>query len=30
LPDRFTVVPQGMREVKGKGTIPVFSVESAH
>jgi class 3 adenylate cyclase len=30
LPERFTVVPQGMREVKGKGSMPVFSVEPAH
>ena len=29
LPERFTVVPQGMREVKGKGSMPVFSVEPA-
>jgi adenylate cyclase len=27
LPERFAVVPEGMREVKGKGPTPVFSVE---
>lgn len=26
LPDRYTVVPEGFREVKGKGSMPVFSV----
>ena len=29
LPERFRVVPQGMRDVKGKGSMPVFSVGRA-
>ncbi|MEX0338883.1 MAG: adenylate/guanylate cyclase domain-containing protein [Arenibacterium sp.] len=28
LTDRFTVIPEGIRDIKGKGEIPVFSVQA--
>ena len=28
LTDRFTVTPEGLRDIKGKGEIPIFSVQT--
>ena len=28
LSDRFTVTPEGIRDIKGKGEIPIFSVQA--
>jgi class 3 adenylate cyclase len=28
LSDRFTVTPEGIRDIKGKGEIPIFSVKT--
>ena len=29
LPQKYSIVPQGVRDVKGKGAMPVLSVEAA-